>query len=91
MIKLPSKCFFSVRISLGKWKLSGIYNRRNLIQENYNTGSEGAKSQIRDGSRDNLEIDNRKSPPLLNEDTQGSTTFLCSEYKHCYRGKKRGK
>lgn len=64
MIKLQSVFFFSRSLTpTGKWKLSGIYNRRNLMQENYNTGSEGAESQMRDGGRSNLEIDNRKSPP----------------------------
>lgn len=29
--------------------ISGIYNRRNLVQKNYNAGSEGADSQIADG------------------------------------------
>lgn len=63
------------------------------MQENYNTGSEGAESQMRDGRWSNLEIDNRKSPPppLPNEDAQGGTIFLCREYKHCYRGRKKGK
>lgn len=49
MTKLPlCSSFISQSLTRKMEVLSGIYNRRNLMQENCNTGSEGAVSQIRD-------------------------------------------
>lgn len=67
------------------------------MQENCNTSSEGAESQIRDGGRGNLEIDNRKSPPhhphpaLPTEERQRGTTFFSVSTNIFQGGKKEGK